>query len=83
MKTALRLLGLLGLLLLLSGGQRHEELSEFIIDVGDDAFLVGDEDDIVGPIGAAATCRKGCPCGQSCIDCSKTCHKGSSGGGCG
>ena len=25
--------------------------------------------------GTAPKCTKGCPCGDACIDCSKTCHK--------
>jgi hypothetical protein len=27
-------------------------------------------------VAIAQTCRKGCPCGNSCISCAKTCHKG-------
>ena len=27
------------------------------------------------------TCRKGCPCGNACISCSETCHKGSGSAG--
>jgi hypothetical protein len=30
-----------------------------------------------GPIGPI--CRKGCKCGDACIDCSKTCHKAEDG----
>jgi hypothetical protein len=25
--------------------------------------------------GGGDKCKKGCPCGLACIDCSKTCHK--------
>jgi hypothetical protein len=30
---------------------------------------------------AAPNCTVGCPCGNTCIDCSKTCHVGAGGGG--
>ena len=31
--------------------------------------------DLTGTGGGGDDCKKGCPCGKACIDCSKTCHK--------
>jgi len=33
----------------------------------------------VSSLAAAKTCTGGCPCGDTCIDCSDTCHAGSGG----
>ena len=30
---------------------------------------------LVGCGGSSSKCKKGCECGKTCIDCSKTCHK--------
>lgn len=35
----------------------------------------GGDDDSSAPM-----CRKGCPCGNACIDCNDTCHKEDIGG---
>jgi hypothetical protein len=36
---------------------------------------------VSAPVDAqAVTCRKGCPCGNNCISCSKVCHRGEGSG---
>ena len=48
----------------------------------DEAWIPDDDAEVYGEVEQGLTCRKGCRCGNSCISCSKRCHKGS-GGGCG
>lgn len=42
----------------------------FLLTLGVLAALLG-----VGCSGSSSKCKKGCECGKTCIDCSKTCHK--------
>jgi hypothetical protein len=36
----------------------------------------GSEDESAPAPACCKVCKRGCPCGDSCISCSKICHKG-------
>ena len=81
-------LGLFPLLLILlpvaAGGMNGREGVTNSEDGGtEDWGEDGQDAEVYGFVEQGINCRKGCQCGNSCIDCSKNCKKGSSSsGGC-